>query len=637
MKKIYHVVLGAICVMGISSANAQCTINATAAQATISCGGSTQLAAIPNVPSSISFQDNFNTGTATGWATTSNAMFTNPCGPSLDGSTYLHMGDQPLGGAPRNLATNPLNITCMGTVCFDFVIQSGFSAPCEDADANTEGVYLQYSTNGVTWTTLTYYDASLTTNDVWMNICVNIPAGALSPTTQFRWIQTMYSGDTFDHWSIDNVVITGTCTSTYTPSWLPSTGLSSTTILNPVASPTITTTYTVTYTDGTNTCTSAVTITVNGPTADAGLPQSICLGQNATLNGSGATNASATTSFTQTNPVPITDVSTSTSTLTVSGLPFTAITTTDINQVCFDLNHTWDSDLSIYLQCPGGTQLALSLTNGGSGDNYTNTCFTPSATNVIGSTGNNTPPFTGTFAPEGAGGFAALNGCTANGTWTLVVVDGAGGDVGTINNWTMIFNTPSNPTISWAPTGSMTGSTTFTPTVTPATTTVYTLSVSSVPGCVATDTVSVLVSQLTGVTAGSDQTICNGGSTGLTASGGTTFSWSPSTGLNASNISNPVASPSVTTDYTVTVSSGGCSGLDTVQVVVNALPNVDAGANTTICSGASVNLNATGAPNFIWTPATDLSSTTISNPVSTPSATVTYYVTGTDVNSCSKT
>lgn len=47
-----------------------------------------------------------------------------------------------------------------------------------------------------------------------------------------------------------------------------------------------------------------------------------------------------------------------------------------------------------------------------------------------------------------------------------------------------------------------------------------------------------------------------------------TYSWSPSEGLSADNIPNPIASPEVTTTYTLTVNYGGCEITDEVTVTV---------------------------------------------------------------------
>ncbi len=74
--------------------------------------------------------------------------------------------------------------------------------------------------------------------------------------------------------------------------------------------------------------------------------------------------------------------------------------------------------------------------------------------------------------------------------------------------------------------------------------------------------------------AGSDVAICAGGNTQLNGTGGIQYSWSPATGLNFTNIANPIASPSATTTYTLTVtnSNGQCASTDQVVVTVNPLP-----------------------------------------------------------------
>ena len=72
--------------------------------------------------------------------------------------------------------------------------------------------------------------------------------------------------------------------------------------------------------------------------------------------------------------------------------------------------------------------------------------------------------------------------------------------------------------------------------------------------------------------AGSDVAICKGASTTLNGSGAGSYLWSPSYGLSNPAIANPVATPGVTTTYTLTVSNGGCIKTDNVVVTVNPLP-----------------------------------------------------------------
>ena len=79
----------------------------------------------------------------------------------------------------------------------------------------------------------------------------------------------------------------------------------------------------------------------------------------------------------------------------------------------------------------------------------------------------------------------------------------------------------------------------------------------------------------------------------------------------------------------------GCvSPLDTIDVVVNDLPNTSAGMDFDICQGESVILTGTGAGtggSYSW-------NSGLTNGISfSPTATSTYSVTGTDANGCSST
>ncbi|MFM7974970.1 MAG: proprotein convertase P-domain-containing protein, partial [Pirellula sp.] len=136
----------------------------------------------------------------------------------------------------------------------------------------------------------------------------------------------------------------------------------------------------------------------------------------------------STTTYSSNVPVPINDVATSTSTISV---PIPGASILDINAL-INLTHTWDSDLLISLIAPDNSRIILSDSNGGSGDNFTNTVFDDSAaTSII----FGTAPFTGTFAPEEP--LANFNGLQSGGTWTLEIVDQVGGDSGTLFNWSI--------------------------------------------------------------------------------------------------------------------------------------------------------------------------------------------------------
>lgn len=140
------------------------------------------------------------------------------------------------------------------------------------------------------------------------------------------------------------------------------------------------------------------------------------------------------------------------------------------------------------------------------------------------------------------------------------------------------------------------------------------------------------------VEAGEDQYICNGASANLQATGGTIFAWSPAAGLNCTTCPNPIARPTATTTYRVTIADGyGCTGTDSVTVFVTARPTIVASSDTAICVGGVAQLRASGGVAYTWQPAAGLSCTDCPNPVARPSSTTTYIVTGQGDPACRET
>lgn len=141
--------------------------------------------------------------------------------------------------------------------------------------------------------------------------------------------------------------------------------------------------------------------------------------------------------FTASPNAPINDFATTEYNITVSGLSPSVLDTINfgLETVCIDLTHTWDADLNIYIIAPDGTSGMLSLGNGGSDDNYTNTCFNQTASTPI-AMGN--APFTGTFKPQGQMGMVN-NGQNGNGTWKLRIIDTYPADAGTMISFSLTF------------------------------------------------------------------------------------------------------------------------------------------------------------------------------------------------------
>jgi gliding motility-associated-like protein len=131
--------------------------------------------------------------------------------------------------------------------------------------------------------------------------------------------------------------------------------------------------------------------------------------------------------------------------------------------------------------------------------------------------------------------------------------------------------------------------------------------------------------------------VCLFDSAQLNASGGDIYSWQPAEGLTNTRISSPWVSPSVTTEYRVTITETTCNQSATLstKLTVSPLPTVNAVKSNDIdCSNDRSQLNATGAGQYVWSPATTLNNPGIYNPVATPVSTTQYIVKGTDFAGC---
>ncbi|NHM06536.1 hypothetical protein G4D82_04825, partial [Flavobacterium sp. CYK-4] len=384
------------------------------------------------------------------------------------------------------------------------------------------------------------------------------------------------------------------------------------------------------------------TVTVNPlPTVNAGTASSVCSGGCVNLSGStNAVGATGPVSFSNNSVfnIPDNDPTGVSSTINVSGISPVTLSNTSIVSVCIDITHDFDGDLDIYLVAPNGTQIELSTDNGGGNSNYTNTCFSSTATSAITA---GAAPFTGTFTPEQA--FSLLNGSAINGTWQLFVVDDSNIDVGTINNWSIALNN-NLPAFSWTPTTAMTNVNTLTPTVCPTAPTTYTLTANNGPGCTASSQVTV------GVTAGptaviqytagtycttaSAQTVTltgTGAYTGGTYASSAGLSINPSTGTITPSTSTP--GPYIVS-YTIPA-SGSCSSITvTTNVTITAPPIAGTlSGNQNICVGQTSSFTSTSAGGT-WT-SSDVTVATIGSvsglvtAVASGTATMTYTVLGT--------
>jgi PKD repeat protein len=119
--------------------------------------------------------------------------------------------------------------------------------------------------------------------------------------------------------------------------------------------------------------------------------------------------------------------------------------------------------------------------------------------------------------------------------------------------------------------------------------------------------------------------ICSGTSTILTVSGATSYSWN--SGATSTTIS---VTPTTTTNYTVTGITSGCSQATTSTVTVKPIPALTVNSST-ICSGKTATLTASGATTYSWNTGATAISITV-----TPASSTNYTITGTSLG-CSKT
>ncbi len=440
-------------------------------------------------------------------------------------------------------------------------------------------------------------------------------------------------------------------------SWSPSNGLSNSNIKNPIAKPNQTTNYKVTVTNPSGFYyIDSIKITVQPLIVNTGIDISKICGDSVSLN-------------------PITNYPGDSTNLLWNWIPNNGLSSSSIKTPLAKPNITTNYilNLSSTEGCLASDTIKITINPSSldAGTNKTITCgsstsFTPAVSNYIGNQNllswswspsiglNNTntkspianPNHTTTYYTQ----FISPNGCTAQDSIIVFVnpmTINAGTDLIKTCGDSVIFspitNYPgnsSNLTWSWSPSTGLNSTTIKTPKAKPITTTNYVVNLSSVEGCVATDTIKITVNPLT-VDAGNNISLACGGNTTLVPTNtyhglqsNLSYQWSPSSGLDTITKKSPKARPFTTTTYFLNLNSPeGCQAMDSVKVILNPLiltannVTITCGDSTTF--GATVNSNSSTI-NYNWSPSLGLSNNSILNPKVKPISTTTYYLTTTD-------
>jgi len=221
---------------------------------------------------------------------------------------------------------------------------------------------------------------------------------------------------------------------------------------------------------------------------------------------------------------------------------------------------------------------------------------------------------------------------TTPGAPTLVINNITGVQCATSTNGgaTVVASGGTNPlTYLWTPSGEATA------TATGLHAGNNTITVTDNAGCVASEIVNVPSPAPIVITEAVTPTNCGTaiGEIAVNATGGTgtlTYTWTPNVGSGAT-ISNLIGG---TYDLTVE-DDNGCTISETYDVdVIGTLPVIASPTSIQIEAGDTVQLFASGATNYTWSPATGLSCTDCPNPVASPTTTTVYTVTGSDAFGC---
>ncbi len=207
-------------------------------------------------------------------------------------------------------------------------------------------------------------------------------------------------------------------------------------------------------------------------------------------------------------------------------------------------------------------------------------------------------------------------------------------DTSICENTTVPLFASGGSSYSWIPASTLDNPASASPLASPTASTSYYVTVTDANGCSKSDSIEVAVNSLPVISKSNDTTICNNSSAQLSAGGGSSYSWTPVASLNNPAIANPVASPGSSTRYFITVSNGGCSALDSVNVAVYPTATISISNDTTVCANSSTQLLANGGNTYVWSPSAFLDNGAIPNPVASPGSTTVFHVSITDSYSC---
>ncbi|MGZ3941360.1 MAG: beta strand repeat-containing protein, partial [Bacteroidia bacterium] len=360
----------------------------------------------------------------------------------------------------------------------------------------------------------------------------------------------------------DNVPLSISPVGSYTYTWTDATGThtgATYTITNIGPAGNYNISVTATDAGGCVSTSASLTITVNPlPLISASSSSvSICAGQSAVLNASGAATYtwSMNAAGANTSTVSVTPLSSDIYTVTGTSAGCTASQTVSVNIISLPGVTATATSPTI---CAGQSTV---LTAGG-GTTYTWSTTQTTNTISVSPTGNTTYTV-----------IAESGGCTASQTVAvnitpLPIIVATPSSASICTGQSSVITASGATTFTWSSNAG--GGTATTVTVNPTSNTTYTLS-GTQNGCSDSSTVTITLGTPPTITAAASQTlICSGNTTTLTASGATNYTWLPSGSQSGTITDNPTSN----TTYTLIGESSGCTNTLTTSVNVTATPTV---------------------------------------------------------------
>ncbi len=435
-----------------------------------------------------------------------------------------------------------------------------------------------------------------------------------------------------------NINLSASGANTYT--WSPAATLNTANGANVTANPAVTTVYSVIGSSvGCNSQTQNGTANVvANPTPVISPPTpTICFGTSIGLTASGATNYTWSPNISISNLIGsnVTVNPTSTLEYTVIGEQATCTNTAvrTVTVINLPIVNISTSSPSLCMNNFNGSPNTINITAMGA------TSYTWLGFNGLNANTTSGPNVLGTAIPPSIIGTGTVIGsastCTNIATFSVAIIPNPNISIPTATvcfGKSVMLTASGADSYNWSPAGSLSSPNGATVFASPTNTTVYSVIGTSLNcnSTTQTTTVDVVPNPTVLITPG-NPTICAGSSIGLAAFGAASYTWFPSASLDNPLASNVIASPNVTTLYTVIGMLNSCTSTAVQQVTVVPLPNLQAIADRTVlCSGDIANINANGASSYTWVPNVNISDANSNFIVASPAATTIYSLIGTN-------